>query len=152
MTRLKGFLYWAALVSLLPTATSRAESLEDEEKWNNQKSYMDRYMNDAREVCGIAEGKWSYTFDKESFSKGPGAEWSTYSPNGRCGAVFDELGSICRSGESGKKRVQEKVKSLVCKFGGKGKEKLELKGGVITLTLDWDSSGEFIGKQLKKQL
>lgn len=152
MPDMKRFLCCAALVSLLPASTVCAESLEDEEKWNNQKSYMDRYMNESREVCGIAEGKWSYTFDKESFAKGEGAEWGSHSPNGRCGAVFEELAAICRSGESGKKRVQEKVKSLTCKFGGKGKEKLELKGGAITLVLDWDSSGEFIGKQLKKQL
>lgn len=146
------FLCCAALVSLLPVSQSAAESLEDEEKWNNQNSYMDRYMNDARATCGIAEGKWSYTFDKESFSKGAGAEWSTYSPNGRCGAVWSELDTICRSSESGKKRVQEKVKSLVCKFGGKGKGKLELKGGVITFILDWDLQADFIPTQLKKQL
>ena len=67
-------------------------------------------------------------------------------------AVFSELDTICRSSESAKKRVQDKVKSLVCKFGGKGQGKLELKGGVITFILDWDLQSEFIPTQLKKQL
>jgi hypothetical protein len=118
MKDLKLFLFCTAFATLLPSVPARAESLEEEEKWNGQMSYMDSYMKADREACGITdEKKWSFSFDKPSFSKGEGADWGSHSPNGFCSGIFDELAAICRNSESGKKRVLDKIKGVVCKFG-----------------------------------
>lgn len=153
MKNLKFFLFCTTVASLLPAVWVHAESLEEEEKWNNQMSYMDGYIKADREACGITdEKKWSFSFDKASFNSGEGAEWGSHSPNGYCSAIFDELGSICRASESGKKRVLEKIKGVVCKFGGKGKQNIELKGGIITYTVDWDATATSRTAALKKLL
>lgn len=153
MPDLKLFFLCTALATFLPSVPAIAESLEEEEKWNNQMSYMDGYIKVDREVCGLTDEKaWSFSFDKPSFSKADGADWSGHSPNGYCSAIFDELATICRNSESGKKRVVEKVKGVVCKFGGKGKQSVELKNGIITYTIDWDATATSRTQALKKIL
>jgi hypothetical protein len=72
---------------------------------------------------------------------------------GYCAAPLSALRSLCGDADA-KQTVQKKVKQVTCKFGGKDKRKIDLKGGTVTYWVDWDSGNDadfckaFLGKKL----
>lgn len=135
---------------LVATAAS-AQSLEEKEKWAKQDQYMADSIKNANEHCAIGDPKITNEFDKASFAK---EDWQSHSPNAFCSTAFDNLRSLCSNTEGAKASVKEKIKKVVCRFGGKGKFGLALVNGTFTYTVDWDEKNvdEKITGFLKKNL
>lgn len=70
-----------------------------------------------------------------------------------CSMVPDNLWSMCTDAD-GKTSIQKKIKSYDCKFGGKDKRSISLKGGSLTFWVDWDAANNdnyikgYLGKKL----
>lgn len=131
---------WMLTALTLAPIAVRAESLEEEERWKSEGSYMDRSVETMTGVCGV---KIPYEWDKKSMLDPKAEEQRTAqsaSINGRSSAMYDEIESICRSGQSGKDRVAKTIKKIVFRWGGKGKMAFALKGGTLTYTLDYEAS------------
>ena len=124
---------------LLATAGARAESLAEREKWAHQNSYVSGAIRDANKDCGIDPKKpITLVWDKTSFAK-PGGD--SNSPSSYCGNVFTALEGVCSGPEDWKKPVQDQVKKVVCRYGGKGNFGMSLANGVRTYTIDYEESG-----------
>ena len=132
-------IFLLAALTLAPF-TVRAESLEEEERWQREGSYMDRSVESTETQCGV---KITYEWDKKSLLEAKAEEQRTAqsaSINGRSSALYDEIESICRASQSGKDRVAKSIKKIIFRWGGKGKMSLALKGGTLTYTLDYEAS------------
>lgn len=143
-----------ACLSLQPGAARAEESLEDEEMWRTQESYLDRSVLSTEETCGV---KIPYEWDKKSLLDPKAQEQmkaNSASINGRASAVYDALQSICRDTKSGKERIGKKIKKLVVRWGGPGKLALTLQGGTLTFAMDYAAVNvsEYIDRALKKSL
>jgi len=124
---------------LLATAGARAETSAETEKWAHQNSYVAGAIRDANKDCATDPKKpITLEWDKASFLKKGGSD---NSPSGFCGNVFTSLESVCSGPEDWKKPVQDQVKRVVCRYGGKGSFGLTLSGGVLTYTMDWEEGG-----------
>lgn len=132
----------------LATGAAGGETLHDKEKWDRQDGYMADSIKGANEKCGT---KIAHEWDKGSFDK---EDWTSHSPNGFCSGAFDNIRSLCANNAAAKKPVQDKIKKVVCKFGGKGKYGMSLSGGTLTYTVDWEQSNvdDKITGFLKKNL
>ncbi|MBX3224069.1 MAG: hypothetical protein KF795_26375 [Labilithrix sp.] len=136
---------------LLASAGAKAESLEDQEKWARQDSYMESSIKDANTACGTSGKPITNQFDKASFAK---EDWSSHSPNGYCSGVFDNLRSICANVDGAKQPVQNQIKKVVCRYAGKGKFGMSLANGTLTYNVDWDEPNvdDKIAAFIKKNL
>lgn len=71
-----------------------------------------------------------------------------------CGEVLDTIGAMCREDADAKQAIAGTIKTIKCRFGGKGKRKLALKKGALTWTIDWKApnNGKYVRKFLGKKL
>lgn len=124
-----------------------AESLAEKKKHKEQVEYLNKELEYTNEKCGT---KITASFD---WSKSKLEDMNTYSAYGYCEAALDALESICEDSD-GKEAVQKDVKSLVCRFGGKGSRAITLKKGVLDWTIEWEASnnGDYIKEYLMKTL
>jgi hypothetical protein len=78
---------------------------------------------------------------------------ATYSPSGYCESAYTAPVQVCGD-KDGKEAVQQKVKKVLCKFGGKGKRVLKLNGGTLEFTIDWDAANndDYVKAFLMKNL
>jgi hypothetical protein len=76
-----------------------------------------------------------------------------YSFSGYCAEPVNTMFSMCDDADS-KSAIAKKIKSYTCKFGGKGKRKIDLKGSGLTFWVDWEAANngdfckDFLGKKL----
>lgn len=134
-----------AQVAPVSSAAAPEESVAEKEKWAKQDYYMrrdDNPVQTASEACGITDKSkhLTYAWDKASFNKDKSDDWSSHSPNGYCGAAFDNIGSVCRNMEAAKDPVQRKIKRVVCRLGGKGNFGVTLSNGTLVYSIDWDQA------------
>jgi len=124
---------------LLATAGAEAQGSADADKWHHQNQYISGAIKDANKDCAIDPKKpITLEWDKASFAKKGGGD---NSPSGYCGTVFTSIEGVCSGPEDWKKPVQDQVKKVVCRYGGKGAFGLTLANGTLTYTMDWDESG-----------
>jgi hypothetical protein len=112
-------------VVLAASATIHAESLEEKKFWKGEMDYLNETLKSADKACDA-----NFTFDWIDKPKlRENAEKHQNSPNGICGAVIDEVASICRSDEDSKQAVRSKIKGFTC--GYQNPRALDLKGGIV---------------------
>ncbi len=72
---------------------------------------------------------------------------------GFCGAALDAMFSMCGD-EDSKNAIKNRIQVYTCKYGGKGKRKIELRGNTLTMWVDWKAPnyGPFVKKYLESQL
>jgi hypothetical protein len=108
----------------------------------------------ANEAC---EAKMTARIDWESFKAEidrnlEGKDKGKYN-FGYCAEPLSRMRWMCERPE-GKAAIQKRIKSYTCKFGGKGKRKIDLKGSTLTMWVDWEAGlypefiDEFLGKKL----
>lgn len=124
----------AFLKKNLASGGAGGETLHSKEQWDRQDSYMADHIKSANTACGTSI---TLEWDKASFEK---EDWTSHSPNGLCGGVFDNLRYLCANTAGAKKPVQDKIKKVSCKYAGKGKYGMSLSGGTLTYGIDWEES------------
>ena len=121
--------------------TAWALSMKEEAFIEQQDKYFKDNVDYYNKQCG---GKLKATIDwKKSFLpevKKKLAGKINYSFYGYCSHALNSLAYMCRDNPKAKARIQKKVKSYHCKFGGKGKRKMSIKGGKVTAAIDWEAS------------
>lgn len=111
---------------LLATTVVSADSLEERKYWKGQMDYIQRSLDAAEKDCGV-----QFSFDwVEKAKLREAAEKNSNSPNGICGAIVDEVDSLCRGGDDEKASVKAKIKGFKCGYAKP--RKLDLKGGTVT--------------------
>ncbi len=118
-------LAFAFLATTATTAVVHAESLEERKYWKGQMDYINRSLDDAEKACGQ---KFSFELTTKEKLRTE-SEKNNNSPNGVCGAIIDEVASLCRQGDDEKTSVKAKIKGFQCGFAKP--RSLELKGGII---------------------
>ena len=128
-------------------------SLRQKKFMKQQDEYFKKEVDSANKKCAIAlkaaidwasfKGEMDKALDKKI----------NYSFYGYCSSPVSNLRGMCDDADA-KAEVKKKVKSYTCKFGGKGKRKMTLKGGKLTFWVDWEAANaddfakEFFGKNL----
>jgi hypothetical protein len=138
MTPTKKSLVSLTILGIVFVANSAtAESLAEKERWAREDHYVQPSLDAMNDACGIAKDKAiTHSFNKKSFDKNPPP--TSYSPNGHCGGLLDDIAYLCRNMEAAKQPIQENIKRITCTAGAKGKYSLTLKGGTLNYVLDWD--------------
>jgi len=98
---------------LLIATAAQAESLEEKQFWKHQRNYIDQDLKTAEKACGFAlafEWEDPATLRAET-------EKTKHSPNGVCGAIIDEVATICRLGADEKASVKAKISAISCGYG-----------------------------------
>lgn len=130
-------------------------SLRQKEYAQSEEKDFNEHLAQANEACG---SKITAKIDWESF-KGEidkvldGHEDKKKINFGLCAEPIKQIRWMCERPEA-KGAVQKRIKSYSCKFGGKGKRKIGLKGSHLSLSVDWDIglyddyAKEYLGKVL----
>lgn len=70
-----------------------------------------------------------------------------------CQLVPDNMWSMC-SDKTAADAIRKKIKTFVCKFGGKGKRDIKLTGSTLSFWVDWEAANndpyikQYLGKKL----
>jgi hypothetical protein len=129
-------------VILISTGIAFADmTLRQREFAKAQDDYFKKEIDSANEKC---ETKFNAKIDWLSFKAEidkalDGKHASSYSFYGYCSGPLGTMYSMCDSADA-KGAIQKRIKSYTCKFGGKGKRKIELKGSNLTMWVDWEAS------------
>jgi len=131
-------------------------TLRQREFAKGQDDYFKREIDSANDRCST---KFAAKIDWNSF-KGEidkhldGKHASSYSFYGFCAEPLGTMAGMCGDSEDSKSSVKKRIKSYTCKFGGKGKRKIELKGSSLTMWVDWEAAnyGDYIKGYLGKVL
>jgi hypothetical protein len=118
-----------------------------------QDRYFKRHVDATRKKCGV---KIKAVIDWESFKKEIDKQLDKKQNVGFSGFCAQPLGvmwQLCAVSE-GKHAIQRRIKSYVCRFGGKGKFRVRLKGSTLMMWVDWKATniGQKIHKYLGKHL
>lgn len=134
----------AAPAAPAPVANGGDWSLAEKEYWSKLQEEMDANMARANTKCGTSiKG----TFDKESFRGQFKSENGSYGidsyTRAHCGAAPSALEDICTTVNGNEERakmakdaVKSKITTYECKFGGKGKQSMNLAGGKLAVSID----------------
>lgn len=108
----------------------------DDPTWAAQDAKMQELAKDVQKWCGgeLIPTEW----DKPSFSA---PDWNDNSPSEHCAGVYNSLRSYCSGIEGSKRAIQDQVKKVVCRYGGKGEFGLALSDGALTYDIDPDETG-----------
>ncbi len=131
--------------------SATAQSLAEQEAWENQMGYTQRSIDTVADVCKV---KLAFEYDKPSWWK-VRDQWGQGSPNGRCDDVLNTLERMCRNSAAAQKAIASKVKSLKCGYGGKTSGfSLRLTSGAISYNVEVDKPNvqDLIEKYLKENL
>ena len=116
------------LTALSFTRTASAESLAEKKANGDANARLAKAVDKTNKVCAT---QVSASIDF--------ASWRVIEATGiglgHCDLGLEQIQSICKD-EDGKKAVQEKIKSYVCKFDPKSERKVALASGVLTYTAD----------------
>ncbi len=128
-------------------------SLRQKKYMKGQDEYFQRDVTSANTKCGI---KLKATIDWNSFKDEVDKQLDgkiNYSFSGYCAEAVNTLFGMCDDADS-KAAIAKKIKVYTCKFGGKGKRKLDLKGNALTYWVDWEAAnnGDFCKDYLGKKL
>jgi len=144
-----------ALLSLITTVAWAEFSARQKEFIKEKDKDFAAVVQNTNEKCGIA---LKASIDWKSFQ----AEIDKYLDNklgyhamdsDYCPDVLFELRNAYCKDDDAKANVKRKVKTFVCKFGGKGKQKLVVRGGTVTYWVDWDvRASTYVRTQLGKSL
>jgi hypothetical protein len=128
-------------------------SLRQKKFMKGQDDYFQKEVASANTKCGM---KLKASIDWNSFKaevdKSLDGKINT-SFYGYCSEPLSSMHGMCDDADS-KGAIAKKVKSYTCRFGGKGKRKMDLKGGALTFWIDWDAANngdfckDFLGKKL----
>lgn len=135
----------------IASTSAGAQSLAEQEAWDNQMDYTKRSLDNVAEVCKV---KLAFEYDKPSWWK-VRDQWGQGSPNGRCDDVLNTLERMCRNSGAAQKAIATKVKSLKCGYGGKNSGfSLRLTGGAISYNVEIDKPNvqDLIEKYFKENL
>jgi hypothetical protein len=130
-------------------------TLRQKEFAKKQDESFKKEVDLANEKCGTKiEGKIDWESFKGEIDKSlDGKHERSYSFSSYCDAPVGAMFSMCDS-EDAKAAIKKRIKSYTCKFGGKDKRKIELKGSSLTMWVDWEAANyddyakEYLGKQL----
>ncbi len=129
-------------------------SLREKQFMKQEDGYLAPHVKKANEKCGSslnASIDWA-SFQGEVNKRLDGKLHR--SPSGYCALVPDNMWSMCRDDADAKAAIQKKVKTYVCKFGGKGKRNISLDGSTLTFWVDWEAPNNdpyikgYLGKKL----
>lgn len=137
-----------ALAAFVVPSLAEAQSLGEKKKRKEQEEYLQKEVEYTQQQCGA---KFPVSFDWAKFVLD---DMQTYSAYGYCDSVLGALETVCGDAD-GKEAVQQKVKKVVCKFGGKDKRAINLgKDGTLEWTIDWDAANneDYIKEYLMKAL
>ena len=110
---------------LAATLVHADPSLEDKKYWKGQQDYINETLKRTEKACDT-----TFTFewiDKDKLRTEVTA--TKHSPNGVCGAIVSEVGSLCRQGADEKAAVKAKIKGFTCGFAKP--RALELSGATL---------------------
>lgn len=128
------------------TPTGGDWSLQEKEYWSKLQEELDGYMARANKQCGTSI---KATFDKESF-RGHFTEGGSYGISSYarswCAAGPGALEEICTTvnndeahAKAARDAVKAKITTVECKWGGKGKQAIDLSNKTLRTTIDMDS-------------
>ena len=128
-------------------------SLRQKKYMKAQDEYFQKDVDSANTKCGI---KLKASIDWNSFKGEVDKQLdgkSNYSFSGYCAEPVNTMFSMCDDADS-KAAISKKIKSYTCKFGGKGKRKIDLKGSGLVFWVDWEAAnnGDFCKDYLGKKL
>jgi hypothetical protein len=130
-------------------------SLRQKEFAKKQDEYFKKETDPTNEKCGTkiaAKIDWQ-SFKPEIDKQLDGKDGHNYSFYGYCSSPMGVMFSMCEDADA-KAAITKRIKSYTCKFGGKGKRKIELKGSSLTMWVDWEASNyddyikDYLGKTL----
>jgi hypothetical protein len=122
-------------------------SLAEKEYWSKLQEELDGSVKAANNRCG---SKMVAAFDKESFrgqfNENNGSYGLSSYARSHCEAAASAIDDICMTVNGNEERanmaksaVQSKVAVVECRWGGKGKQAINLSGKKLTVTIDPDS-------------
>jgi hypothetical protein len=155
MTSKLTYLLCALGACMLTTSPAAADySLREKKlmKWHEE--VLAKSVKAANEKCGA---KVKATIDWRSWRKEMNRILDGKVKRGigsYCQLVPDALWSMCNGSKDAKKAIARKIRSYSCKFGGKGKRRIVLRGGTISFWVDWKAAnnGYYIKQYLGKKL
>jgi hypothetical protein len=125
-----------------------AASLKEKKIIKQENEDLDRYFKEAHDACGTSfkttidwtsfKGELAKAADGKLADKN-GVKLQSSSFSYFCAAPAPKAFVPLCGDDDGKKAVKAKVKQYVCKFGGEGKSKAQLKGGTLTVWIDWNA-------------
>jgi len=129
-------------------------SLRQKELVKKEDADLTEKLAQANKAC---ETKMTAKVDWDSF-KGEIDKWLDGKDKDKinfalCAEPINQVRWLCERPE-GKSAVQKRIVSFSCKFGGKGKRAIGLKGSNLSLSVDWDVGlyddyvKEYLGKTL----
>jgi hypothetical protein len=149
-------LTWLALattgVFLLATPARADYSLREKQYMKGEEKELAKAVKNTNEKCKM---KLKAVIDWKSWRKEmnrilDGKRRSVYS---YCQLVPDNMWSMC-SDKTAAGAIRKKIKTYVCKFGGKGKRNIKLTGSTLSFWVDWKAPNNdpYIKKYLGKKL
>ncbi len=124
-----------ALVALtIISSVAVAQTLKDKEYFAEQEKHLAGEVTFTNERCGNA---LTAKFD---WSKPPAPDdRKTYSAYGYCSAALEAMRRVCES-KAGKEAVQQKIKSMTCRFGPQ--RTVALKDSEVDYEVNFNSSND----------
>jgi hypothetical protein len=125
-------------------------SLAEKEYWSKVQEEYDGYVKHANDRCG---SKIAGTFNKETFRGQFSDDNGSFGLSGyaraHCEAGPSAIDDICMTvngnedrANMAKSAVQSKISGVECKWGGKGKQSIDLVGKKLVVTIDPDGGGD----------
>ena len=116
-----------ALALCAPSAVA-----DDDVNHARQELALKEQAQDVKKACGVEPRT---AIDWSTFP----ADYGNYSVSGYCSSALDALRRHCE-GKAKKRYIQKRLKSVTCKYGGKGKRALRVKKGRVSVDLDFEAS------------
>lgn len=118
----------AMLMAMSLSQSASAESLADKKANGEATAKIAKEIERTNKLCGTEiSGSIDFASWRVPEASGIGL--------GHCNFGLEQIQKVCADAD-GKKAVQEKIKSYVCKFEGKSDRKVVLGAGVLTYTAD----------------
>ncbi len=131
----------AVIIALtFAVAAPAAEELSFAQKKliKDQNDRLQAEIDFADKYCGTkldAKIAWDTFMNEVEKGLNGTQNWSFYS---FCGEALAGMGLLCRDEDGAKEAVVQSVEKYVCRFGGKGKRKMELDNKILTMWVDWE--------------
>ena len=141
-------------VLLLATPSFGEFSLRQKQLMEQENRYFNKEADRAAEQCKMklaASIDWN-SFKGEMDKRLDGKLHKSF--NGFCKVVLSYMAYGCRNDKNVRDVIPRKIKAYVCKFGGKGKRNISLKGSTLTFWVDWEAPNNdpyiktYLGKKL----
>jgi hypothetical protein len=107
---------------------------------DREDGYFNQELATTNEKCGTkitAKIDWE-SFKEEIDKSLDGQHGTKYNFNSYCGKPLGEIWTLCEQDEKTKASIKKRIKSYTCKYGGKDRRKIALKGTSLTMWVDWE--------------